>query len=369
MRVHRAWLALLALALIALVAAGCGGGGSSSSGGESGGGEAAEEPAGGEGGGETEASEESSGGESEGGGSDYKIAMIIPGSANDHGYNEDAKRSAELIEKETGSTVDISEAVAVANQADVYRQYATQGYNLVIGWGGQFSDGAVQASEEFPETEFLVSNSNVENGSNLASMDTSIEQWQFFAGFVAAKLSKDHTVGWIGGECFPATAANLYGTEAGAKYADPSVDFKFKFTNTFEDPTKAQSAAEALIGEGVDSITGNLNNAWPGVYKAAEENGDLPVVTEWVDNHEQAPKVIASSVLKSQAKFLAEMAEEAEEGTLKGEFHLFPLPEDWGPIVAQTSLLPPEVFKEAEALKAKVASGQIKVPRKETCPS
>jgi basic membrane protein A and related proteins len=354
MRWHRAWLvAALALALVVFAAA-CGGGGGGSGGGEGTGG----------GGGESTGA---SGGESSGG-SDYKIAMILPGSADDHGYNEDAKRSAELIEKETGSTVEVSEAVAVANQADVYRQYASQGYDLVIGWGGQFSDGAVQASEEFPETEFLVANSNVENGSNLASMDTSIEQWQFFAGFVAAKLSKTGAVGWIGGECFPATAANLYGTEAGAKYADPNVDFKFKFTNNFEDPTKAQSAAEALIGEGVGSLTGNLNNAWPGVYKAAEEN-DIPVVTEWVDNHEQAPNVIASSVLKSQAKFLAELAKEAQEGTLEGKFHLFPLPEDWGPIVSKTSLLPESVYKEAQALEKKVASGAIKVPRKENCPS
>jgi basic membrane protein A len=357
MRWSKAFLAVLSLAVIVVIAAGCGGGGSSTSAG--GGGETS-----GAGGGETSGGGEAGGGES----SDFKAAMILPGSANDHGYNEDGKRSAELIEKETGGTVELSEAVAVANQADVYRQYATQGYDLVIGWGGQFSDGAVQAAEEFPDTEFLVVNSNVENGSNLASMDTSIEQWQFFAGFVAAKLSKTGSVGWIGGECFPATAANLYGTEAGAKYADPNVDFKFKFTNSFEDPTKAQSAAEALIGEGVGAITGNLNNAWPGVYKAAEEN-NIPLVTEWVDNHEQAPSVIASSVLKSQAKFLAELAVQAQEGALEGTFHLFPLPEDWGPIVAKTSLLPPAVFKEAEALKAKVASGQVKVPRKETCPS
>lgn len=358
MRWSKAFWAVLALAVVVVIAAGCGGGGSTTTSegtsGESGAGEST--------GGESNAGAE--GGES----SDYKVAMLLPGSANDHGYNEDAKRSAELIEEETGGTVEITEAVAVANQADVYRQYATEGYDLVIGWGGQFSDGAVQTAEEFPETQFLVSNSNVENGSNLASMDTSIEQWQFFAGFVAAKLSKTGSVGWVGGECFPATAANLYGTEAGAKYADPNVDFKFKFTNSFEDPTKAQSAAEALIGEGVGAITGNLNNAWPGVYKAAEEN-EIPVITEWVDNHEQAPKVIASSVLKSQAKFLAELAVQAQEGKLEGTFHLFPLPKDWGPIVAKTSLLPESIFKEAEALKAKVAGGQIKVPRKETCPS
>jgi basic membrane protein A len=342
MRFKRAWPIALSLLVVALAVAGCGSSSdSSTSTGEGGGG---------------------------GGSSDFKVAMLLPGSVNDQGYNADAQRAAEQIEKETGATVDVTESVAVANQSDVYRQFASEGYNLVIGWGGQFSDGAVQASEEFPDTTFLVANSNVKNGSNLASMETSIEQWQFFAGFVAAKLSKTGSVGWIGGECFPATAANLYGTEAGAKYADPNVDFKFKFTGDFEDPTKAQSAAEALIDQGVGSITGNLNNGWPGVYKAAEEN-DIPVVTEWVDNHEQAPKVIASSVLKSQAKFLAELASEAQEGNLEGTYHLYSLPGDWGPIVSQTALLPESIYKEALALQKQVSSGQIKVPHKETCPS
>jgi basic membrane protein A len=343
MRRHRVWATGLALLAIALVAAGCGSSGNSSSSGES----------------------SSSGGSGSSG--EFKVAMLLPGSVDDQGYNADGKRSAEQIEKETGSEVALTESVAVANQTDVYRQFASQGYNLVIGWGGQFTEGAVAASEEFPETHFLVVNSNVKNGTNLSSMDTAIEQWQFFAGFVAAKLSKTGSVGWIGGQCFPATAANLSGTEAGAKYANPNVDFKSKFTGDFEDPTKAQSAATAMIDEGVGSITGNLNNGWPGVYKAAE-NAQIPLVTEWVDNHQQAPSVIASSVLKSQARFVAEEAKQAQEGKLKGTYRLYPLPKNWGPVISNTKLMPKGLYEETLALQKKVADGQIKVPRNESCP-
>src|SRR5690606_29656848 len=185
-----------------------------------------------------------------------------------------------------------------------------------------------------------------ENGSNLASMDTAVEQWQFFAGWLAAKLSKSGTVAWIGGQCFPATAANLHGTEQGAEHADPDVEFLSRFTGDFEDPTKAQTAAKALIDQGADVLTGNLNNAWPGVYQAARQAGNLPVITEWVDNHEQAPEVIASSVLKSQARFVVELAQQAQEGTLEGKFYMFDLPEDWGEIVSDTDLLPDDIYEE-----------------------
>lgn len=332
-------VALLAVLLVAFMV-GCGGDDSSDGGSGSGGSESS---------------------------SDFKVAMLTPGPTSDQGYNADAQRSADEIEKQTGAQVELTESVPVANQTDIYRQFASQGYNLVIGWGGQFTDGAVAAAEEFPDTQFLVANSNVGNDANLSSMDTAIEQWQFFAGYVAAKLSKTGTVGWIGGQCFPATAANLHGTEQGAKYADPKVKFLSQFTGDFEDPTKAQSTATAMIDQGAGALTGNLNSGWPGVYTAAKA-ADVPLVTEWIDNSDQAPEVIASSLLKSQAKFVAELAKEAQDGTLKGEFHKYELPKDWGPIISETELMPEGLYDEVLALQDKVASGEVKVKHDETCP-
>ncbi len=303
-----------------------------------------------------------------GGNGDFRVAILLPGAVTDQGYNADGERAATQIEDDLGATVEVTESVPVPDQTDVYRQYASDGFNLVIGWGGQFTDGAIAAAEEFPDTTFLVVNSNAENGTNLASMDTSIEQWQFFAGFVTAKLSKSGTIGFVGGQCFPATAANLHGTEQGAEFADPQVKFLSRFTGDFEDPTKAQQATQALIDQGADALTGNLNNGFAGVYEAARENGNIPVVTEWVDNSDVAPEVIASSVLKSQARFVAELAADAEAGELEGKFYLFELPEDWGDIISDTDLLPDDVFDEALAAQADVTSGEIEVERDESCP-
>lgn len=117
----------------------------------------------------------------------------------------------------------VTENVPVANQADLYRQYAAKGYDVVIGWGGQFTDGAVQVAQEFLKSKFIVVNSGAENGKNLASIDEDVEQWEFLGGFVTAKLSKTGVIGWVGGQCFPATAANLHGVEQGGKYANAKV--------------------------------------------------------------------------------------------------------------------------------------------------
>jgi basic membrane protein A len=303
-----------------------------------------------------------------GGGKKLKVAILLPGSASDQGYNADGKRTAEALKKELGAEVTFTEAVQIPNQTDVYRQYASQGNDLVIGWGTQFTEGAVAAAKEFPKVKFFVVNATAKNGTNLGSMDTKIEQWQFFAGFIAAKMSKNGTVGFVGGQCFPATAANLHGTEQGAKYANPKVKFLSQFTGDFEDPTKAKTTASAFIDQGATALTGNVNNGWAGIYDAAKAGGNLPIVTEWADNHTQAPDVIASSVLKSQSKFIVQIAKSVQDGTFKGDMTLFPLPKDWGPVISDTDLLPDDIYKEAIALQDKVASGEIKVKRDETCP-
>ena len=227
----------------------------------------------------------------------------------------------------------------------------------------------MQVAQEFPSVKFIVVNSGVENGKNLASIDTDIQDWEFLGGFVTAKLSKTGVIGWVGGQCFPATAANLHGVEQGAKYADANIKVLSTFTGDFEDPTKAQQAAQAMIDSGkAGALTGNLNNGWFGVLKAARDNGKIPVVTEWIDNHAQAPDVIASSIQKSQAKFVVAVVKEISAGKFQGKHYQFGITPDWGDVMTKTSLLPDALFKEVAALQAKIISGEIKPKNIADCP-
>src|SRR5262245_7961151 len=298
-----------------------------------------------------------------------KIGILLPGSMADNGYNADGGRAAQALKSQLNADAQTTENVSVANQADLYRQYAARGYNVVIGWGGQFTDGAVQVAQEFPSVKFIVVNSGVENGKNLASIDTDIQDWEFLGGFVTAKLSKNGVIGWVGGQCFPATAANLHGVEQGAKYANPNVKVLSTFTGDFEDPTKAQQAAQAMIDSGkADSLTGNLNNGWFGVLKAARDNGRIPVITEWTDNRALAPDVIASSIQKSQAKFVVAVVKAIADGSFKGKHYQFSITPDWGQVMTKTERLPDELHNEVTAVQAKILSGEIKPKNIPDCP-
>jgi basic membrane protein A len=298
-----------------------------------------------------------------------KIGILLPGSVTDGGYNADGGHAAEALRSVLKADVKVTEGVPIANQADVYRQFATGGYTLVIGWGGQFTDGAVQVAEEFPNTKFLVVNAVAENGKNLASLDTKVEHWQYLAGYVTAKLSKSGVIGWVGGQCFPATAANLHAVEQGAKAANPNIKVIGTFTGDFEDPIKAQQTAQAMIDTGkADALTANLNSGFFGVFKAAQSNGKVKVVTEWMDNRELAPTVIASSILKAQAPFIVEVSKAVADGTFQGKHYEFGLTKDWGPVMTKTDLLPEDIYKSALAVQDDIVSGKVTPVHDTACP-
>jgi basic membrane protein A len=298
-----------------------------------------------------------------------KIGILLPGSVTDGGYNADGGHAAEALRSVLKADVKVTEGVPIANQADVYRQFATGGYTLVIGWGGQFTDGAVQVAEEFPNTKFLVVNAVAENGKNLASLDTKVEHWQYLAGYVTAKLSKSGVIGWVGGQCFPATAANLHAVEQGAKAANPNIKVIGTFTGDFEDPIKAQQTAQAMIDTGkADALTANLNSGFFGVFKAAQSNGKVKVVTEWMDNRELAPTVIASSILKAQAPFIVEVSKAVADGTFQGKHYEFGLTKDWGPVMTKTDLLPEDIYKSALAVQDDIITGKVTPVHDTACP-
>ena len=301
-------------------------------------------------------------------GEGIRVAMLLPGTPSDQGYNADGQRAADAIESELGAEVTVTESVPVPNQTDVYRQFAGQGFDLVIGWGGQFTDGALAAAEEFPDVNFLVVNSGVENGTNLASVAQNSQDWQYVAGYALARLSESGKIGLIGSQCFPGTALTINGTAEGARAANPDIDITITYTGDFEDPTGAQQAAQAMIDEGVDAISGNANNAWFGVFEAAQAAG-IPLITEWVDNSELAPDVIASSVLKSQADFVMEIAREVQDGTFKGKIYLTEIVEGSGPAISDTDLLPDDVYNEALDIQAQIESGEIEPTADESCPN
>lgn len=297
-----------------------------------------------------------------------KVAILIPGSIHDHGYDATGNIAGKLIKKKLGAHVDVVPISDTTTQNADYQSFAQKGYNLIIGWGGQFQDGAVAEAPKFPKVDFLCVNCTAKNGKNLASINENSQNWEFVAGWLLAKLSKTHTVGLVGAQCFPSTALTMNGLEQGVKYAKPKDKVLMTYDGTFENPTLAQQAANSMASEGAGAFSGNLNNGWYGVYKAAESHGNLPVINEWLNSAYVAPKVIASSVLKGMQRFTLKITHKVANGKFHGKVYTYDLTAKVGPSISKTKLVSKSLYHKALEIQKKVEKGKIPVKADTACP-
>lgn len=85
-----------------------------------------------------------------------RVALLLPGSLNDGGWNAAAYNG--LMElKNKGYDCAFTESVAVTDIEQGFRNYASEGYELVIGHGAEFGEPAMRVAPEFPDTHFFVS--------------------------------------------------------------------------------------------------------------------------------------------------------------------------------------------------------------------
>jgi basic membrane lipoprotein Med (substrate-binding protein (PBP1-ABC) superfamily) len=297
--------------------------------------------------------------------SNFKVAVVANEPTTDNGYAQDAAQTVDKLKAATGADVTLSANVQLPNAADVFRQFANQGTNLIVAWGGQFTDPMKQVAGEFPNTKFLIVNGTEGNGTNLASEDIFQNEWAFEQGYLASRLSKNGTVGFVGGQCFPSTAEDTNGAGLGAKYANPNVKFVPTWTGDFNDATKAKNATQALIEQGVDSIATNTS-AIPGVVAGAQPTKTPVITTFFVPPF--GTDVIAGAMNQDLSPWVIKAVKAIQGGTFEGKAVKEHLPADWGPIVQQTPLLPDSIYQDVLKVQADVASGKITVADDTTCP-
>src|SRR5437899_9463764 len=120
-----------------------------------------------------------------------RVAILLPGKKDDPGYSGLGYFALQQAAKKYGiKKTAVAETVDVAAQTEAYRSFAQQGYSLVIGWGGQYETGALNAAKQFPNVYFSDNSGTAGNGKNYASVDLAGQEWNFLVGYVMGKLTK-----------------------------------------------------------------------------------------------------------------------------------------------------------------------------------
>ena len=244
------------------------------------------------------------------------------------------------------------------------REYAEAGYDLVIATGFLMKDACESVAKDFPNVKFAIIDEIIDS-ENVSSLVFAEDQGSFLVGALAAMMSKNNSVGFVGGMEIPLIQKFQRGYEMGAKYVNPKINLGSLYTsgpNPFNDPVRGKENAISLIKQGADVVYHAAGGTGIGVIDAAKEN---KVFAIGVDSNQDgiAPGVVLTSMMKNVDVAVFNTVNDIVNGKFQAGTHRFGIAENG---VGTTEfeftrdIIGDENIAKLEAIKKDVMDGKIK---------
>src|SRR5262245_9799444 len=89
----------------------------------------------------------------------FRVALILPGSETDQGWNQLAKEGLDRIQKELGADTKLVTNVASSDVENRAEYFAHEGFDVVICHGGEYGSSVAKVAASHPKTKFIVGGS------------------------------------------------------------------------------------------------------------------------------------------------------------------------------------------------------------------
>ena len=167
----------------------------------------------------------------------FKVAFITPSTINDSSWSQSMYDTLMTIQNEMGKDnfqFVYSENMFVISDAAAIRDYASEGYNLVIAHGSQYGGSLVDIAPDLPNTAFAwgsTADTFSDQGiTNIFSYQPYSEQGGYVNGVLAAKLSESVMMGVIGPIETGDAKHYTEGFEAGVMATNPNAKVSVTWT-------------------------------------------------------------------------------------------------------------------------------------------
>ena len=293
-------------------------------------------------------------------GEGLKVALLLSGAANDQGWNQTAYEGAQKACEKYGYELAYTENLEVADISAAFADYASAGYDVVIGHGYEFGDPALEVAETYPDTKFICTEADA-SADNVASYVMACEQTAYVEGIIAASTSESGKLGAIGPIPGDSLVKIINGYEDGAKSVNPDFEVQTAWTNSFVDTQLAQEAAKAMIDNGVDVIKHCANACGNGAMTAAVEAG-IWCQGDSYDQSSLAPDNILDSAIYNLDVVIDTALGSVADGSFEGDVYNLGMA-DGAVEVLLSDNLSDDVKATAQDAIDKIISGELEVER------
>jgi basic membrane lipoprotein Med (substrate-binding protein (PBP1-ABC) superfamily) len=235
-----------------------------------------------------------------------KVAVAFPGEVSDQSWNQFGYEGLKKAETECNVEVAYTEGVTQDKQLETFRNYASEGTDIIIGHGGEYADAINTTAKEFPNLFFGLTNGKVD-GPNVSSMIIGYNQMSYLAGALACNVTKTNHIGFVGGESIPVVDEGANSYKQGAQTCGKEVQVDVVYTGNWADVTKARESGLALIADGADVLYHILDTADAGLIAAAEDKG-VYAIGLYRDSSALGPKAVVGSALGFPGTLIYQLA-------------------------------------------------------------
>ncbi|HEV8378878.1 MAG TPA: BMP family protein [Tepidisphaeraceae bacterium] len=258
-----------------------------------------------------------------GSGKSFRVAMILPGSDQDHGWNQMAREGLDRIRNELKAETKIVTNVKTGDMASQLSYFGGEGFDVVICHGQEFASDVGKAAGRFPKTHFIVSGCPTEVPGAVA-VEFEARDTSNLAGSLAAQVSRTKVTAFIGAMEIPTLVACYEGMRDGIATTKTQSRVKLLpplWTDSWDSPTRAKEKTEAALGAGADVIFQNVDAAARGVFEAVQA-ANKPSKPAFAigcnsDQNPMAPDVIVGSVVIDVQRAYLDLTRRAQTGELK----------------------------------------------------
>ncbi len=259
----------------------------------------------------------------------FRVAVVMPSAINDLAFSQSMYDALLLVQAEMGGAekfeIVYSDGMFVVDDAAAaIRDYAAEGFDLVIAHGSQYGSSLQEIAPDFPETSFAWGTTVETFGQpNIFAYEAASHQGGYVNGVLAAKLTKTGVIGVVGP--IETGDAKLYvdGFVAGAKATDPNVTVNVNYIGSFSDVALAAEAANTHIAAGADVMAGTAQMV-VGAIGVAKENGVLWIGTQ-SNQTSLAPEIVVANQVYHWEVVVEEIISLIGEGTLGGRTFIISL--------------------------------------------
>jgi basic membrane lipoprotein Med (substrate-binding protein (PBP1-ABC) superfamily) len=299
----------------------------------------------------------------------FRVAVILPSAINDAAFSQSMYDALLLVQSEMGADnfeIAYSENMfVIEDAAAAIRDYASQGYDLVIAHGSQYGSSLAEIAPDFPNTSFAhgttVDTMTDKGINNVFAYEARAEEGGYVEGVVAAKLSQSGVIGVVGP--IETGDAKLFvdGFTAGVKATNPDANVPAIWTGSFSDTALAAQAAQTHIDAGADILTGTAQMV-TGAIGVAKDKGVLWFGTQ-ANQTSLAPGIVVASQVYHWEVVLHQIIDSIHSGTLGGTAYAINLKNGGEVVEFNPSLaIPKDVRDLADQTIQGISDGTTTVP-------